>query len=346
MSQNTIASLLDKTTAWFKDKGLDSPRLDAELLLCHVLQEPRIKLYMDPDRPLDDDEVARFRAVVKQRGASEPVAYILGEKDFWGRTFHVDSNVLIPRPDTERLIELCLELLPPDVEGRIVDLGTGSGCIAVTLAAERPGLFVVATDVSEGALHVAKQNAERHGVRDRVALRMGDLWDACPQANDLLLVVSNPPYIPRSQEEGLMPDVRDHEPHLALFDDDDVAGVSFHRRILQGAESRLRNGGKVVMEIGFDQAAAMRDLTNNTFQGVEVVDDYGGNPRVAVFQRHPRIEQADVRVEHHDEHENHKELQDGQDVHVELLPQNDAADDDEAAVVAEGTDDGPADANP
>ncbi|MCP4501199.1 MAG: peptide chain release factor N(5)-glutamine methyltransferase [Deltaproteobacteria bacterium] len=306
---NTVASLLKKTSDWFQERGIDSPRLDAELLLCHVLKEKRIQLYMDPERIVEDDDLSDFRKLVKRRGQFEPIAYIFGEKEFWGRTFQVSNDVLIPRPDTERLVELCLEHLPPSIEGRVVEFGTGSGCIAITLAAERPGLFVVATDISEAALHIAKENAERHKVRERLAFRQGDLWNACEKAADLVLVVSNPPYIPRAQQPGLMADIQFHEPHLALFDDEEGPGTSFHRRIIEGTAGRLSPNGFVAMEIGFDQGQRIRELKNEFLPALKVFEDFGGNPRVALFKQQQNDFDEEERVlEEEPEHQNHREI--------------------------------------
>ncbi|HKU36652.1 MAG TPA: peptide chain release factor N(5)-glutamine methyltransferase, partial [Polyangiales bacterium] len=196
--------------------GIGTSRLDAELLVGNALGLSRVQLYLDLDRPLDASELARIKALVVRRRKREPIAYITGQREFYRRSFEVSPAVLIPRPDTETLIERALQLLPADSTAQLLDLCTGSGAIAVTLAAERPGTRVVATDVSEQALEVARRNAERHRVSERVEFLRGDLFGALPDGARFELIAANPPYIPEGDLAGLQPEIREHEPQLAL----------------------------------------------------------------------------------------------------------------------------------
>jgi release factor glutamine methyltransferase len=280
---HTIKDLLGKTQVFFADKGIDTPRLDAELLLAHVLKAKRLELYMDMDRPLQSAEVDAYRELVRRRAQREPVAYITGRREFYGRDLEVSPAVLVPRPDTETLVDRVLELLPDDAEGTVVDVGTGSGCIAIALAAERPGLRVIGVDLSDDALEVAGRNVERHALGDRVTLRQGDLLGPVEE-RELVAVVGNPPYIKRSAAVDLMPDVKDHEPELALFGEGDD-GLEHHRRILAAAAERLGPSGFVALEIGFDQASPARALGAPGFGSPEVFADLGGQPRVVLWQK-------------------------------------------------------------
>jgi release factor glutamine methyltransferase len=224
--------------------------LDAEVLARKVLDCDRAAFVVS----LRDEEPAGFgdayRALVDRRCSREPIAYILGEREFWGRPFEVTPDVLIPRPETELIVEEALELFPA---GRhpavIVDAGTGSGCLAVALALEFPAARVIATDISEAALAVARRNAARNGVGDRIDLRAGDLL--APVTGMADLIVSNPPYVASGDAPGLVPEDRDHEPHVALFSAGD--GLSLFGRLFPSAVDRLRPGGRLIVEVGYDQ---------------------------------------------------------------------------------------------
>jgi release factor glutamine methyltransferase len=273
-----VGELLRTTADWFKKQGLESPRLDAELLLGHVLGLDRLRLYTSFDRPVTPGERDRFRELVRRRGRREPVAYILGRREFFSRDFAVDRRVLIPRPDTETLLQAALDLLgparepagepgpepgpepPPGGGPLVLDYGTGSGCVAVTLACERPTLRVLALDVSADALAVAKSNVERHGVADRVGFVRGDGLAALPERFRAALsgIVANPPYVPEEERARLAPDVRDWEPALALFPGSDA--LLHYRRLAAEAGAWLSPGGWLAMEVGAGQAAAVADL--------------------------------------------------------------------------------------
>lgn len=279
----TIRGLLAATTPWFEKRGFDSPRLDAELLIAHALKMKRLDLYLDLDRPLSDAELEACRALVKRRGTGEPIAYIVGSRDFYGLSLKVTPAVLIPRPDTETLVEHALALLPEDAEGVVVDVGTGSGCIVLALLSAREGLRGVGVDISAAALAVAAENAAATGLADRVTFVEGDLLAPVHGTADVLLVVSNPPYVVRGSPL-LEKDVATHEPALALYGDDDD-GLGHHRRILAGAAGLVVDGGAVVVEIGADQGDAVRGLAQAPWRNVRVEKDLGGHPRVGVFTR-------------------------------------------------------------
>lgn len=275
------------TRPWLEKKGVDEARLDAELLIAHALGMKRLDLYLDLDRPLGEDELARCRALVLRRGQREPVAQILGEREFFGLSFLVTPDVLVPRPETEHLVEAALRRTASDAGaasgGRFVDACTGSGCVAITLLTERPGLRAVATDLSAAALEVARKNAERHGVVDRLELRQGDLLAPCA-GESFLFVVANPPYIQERERSALAPEVRDHEPALALFGEDED-GLGHHRRLLSQAAALLPPAGFVALEIGAGQGDACQALAPAGFDECTVEKDLAGLDRVAIWTR-------------------------------------------------------------
>jgi release factor glutamine methyltransferase len=220
---------------------------------------------------------------VKRRGQGEPIAYILGHREFWGLKLAVSTAVLVPRPETELLVELALRLLPDDVEGTVVDVGTGSGCVALALLSAREGLRAIATDVSPAALEIARQNADAVGVLDRLDLRAGDLLTPCGDVRGARLVVSNPPYI-RQGDAALAPDVLAWEPALALFGEGEDA-LGHHRRIVADAPAVLADDGAVLLEIGADQGAAARALAGPPFVRADIERDLAGLDRVVVLRR-------------------------------------------------------------
>ena len=284
-SPPTIRSLLAATTPWLTKRGSPSARLDTELLIGHALSKKRLDLYLDLDLVLGDADLARCRELVKRRGTGEPVAYILGHREFYGLDFIVTPAVLIPRPDTERLVELALEVLDDDDidEGTIIDVGTGSGCVALSLLSAREGLRAVAVDISAEALAVARKNAEALGLSDRIEFRLGDLLAPCADVKDAVLVVSNPPYV-RQGAADLAADVKAFEPALALYGVDDDA-LGHHRRILATAPKHLRDTGKVLLEIGADQGAAAARLATSPWTSARVERDLDGHCRVVVVSR-------------------------------------------------------------
>lgn len=279
MSQTwTIRSVLQWTQSYFKEKNLDTPRLDAELLIGDALKVDRVRLYMDLDRPLTDAELADIRERVRRRGKNEPVAYITGKRGFWKLDLAVDARVLIPRPDTERLVELAVEALQGREAPRVVDVGTGSGAIALSIAQERPDAVVLAIDVSPDALAAAEANAQAAGLT-RVSFARGDVL---APAKDFRpdVILSNPPYISSGECETLMPDVRQFEPRLAL--DGGPDGLVIIRKLVTQAGALLTPGGALLFEIGHDQgeSAAAIVQADGRFAQVAVVKDYGGKDRV------------------------------------------------------------------
>ncbi len=267
-------------------RGIESARLDADLLVAHALGQRRIALYLDLDRPLEDAELGAVRALVERRRKFEPVAYILGEREFYGRAFEVTSSVLIPRPDTETLVEEALRAVKRDaLPGRLLDLCTGSGAVALTLAAELPERALLATDISAEALAVAARNAQRLGVLERVSFAEGDLFAVLPAGERFAAITVNPPYIGSEELATLAPDVRDHEPHLAL--DAGTDALSFYRRLALGAGEALARGGQLLVEVGYTQAEQVCALFREAgFVDVQSAKDLSGTARV-VRGRYP-----------------------------------------------------------
>lgn len=271
----TVLKVLQWTAGYLEQKGVDGARLDAELLLADALGLDRVGLYLNYDRPLSPGELSVYRQRVGRRAGREPLQYILGTTEFWSLPFAVTPAVLIPRPDTEVLVEEALKRAADS--GRILDVGTGSGAIAIALAHELPGATVEGVDISAGALAVAADNARRNGVDGRVAFREGDLGRLPDGPYDL--IVSNPPYIPEADMAGLMPEVRDFEPCLALCGGQD--GLDCYRLLARQAPDRLVPGAWLLLEVGIGQAPAVEALL--AAAGLREVfsrQDYAGVPRV------------------------------------------------------------------
>ena len=274
----TTLGVLDWTTQRFSDAGIAGARLEAQILLAHVLGCTRTQLYTGFDKPLGEAELASYRGLIKRRLAGEPVSYLVGETEFWGLAFHVDASVLVPRPDTETVIEVARVARPDRAAAcRILDLCTGSGAIAVSLAKEYPAARVVATEISAAAVAIARRNAERNAVAERVDVRAGDLF--APVAGEVFeLIVSNPPYIASAVIPTLSAEVR-REPVVAL--DGGRDGLVFYDRICGAARAHLAPGGVLLVEHGYDQADAVRArFAAAGFTGIALVHDLGKNPRV------------------------------------------------------------------
>ena len=284
-----LKEILDKTTNFFKDKGIETPRLDAELLLAHGLKLERIQLYLKFDQPMKEDELATLRELVRRRAQGEPVAYILGYRDFYKYRFEVNSHVLIPRPETEHVIEEVLAWTKDQKSDLgLIDLGFGSGCIGLTLLKELPEARLVAVDVSAEALEVAKRNAESLGVQDRVRFVNADAAnsDAVLTAykeltgNDRIdVLVSNPPYI-ASDDSQVEANVKKFEPNLALFADDQ--GLALLKNWSKIYSPHLATKACMVMEMGMTQGSAMKDCFSNlnVFSEVKVIKDLAGLDRL------------------------------------------------------------------
>ena len=284
----TIGKILNWTKQYFEEKGVDSPRLDAEVLLSHILKCDRIHLYVNFDRPLVGEELSSFRQMVKARAQRMPVAYILGEKEFMGHSFRVTPDVLIPRPDTEILVEEAIRLLAEKEAPRIVDIGTGSGAILLSVLKGTEGSTGVAVDLSPAALAVAKSNGERLGLADRAEFRLGDLYAPVDGLFDAIL--SNPPYIPVHDMEGLSPEVK-QEPEMALVGGAD--GLDFYRRLIDDAPRYLKEGGIVLFEVGIHQAQDVAELGKRRgFSAQRILPDYAGIDRVVVLSDYDKAVEA------------------------------------------------------
>lgn len=277
----TIRRVLAWAADDLKKRGNPTPRLDAELLLGKVLKAPRVKLVIDADKPLAKEELAAYRELHQRRRKGEPVAYLLGVREFYGRPFRVDARVLVPRPDTEILVEVALKRTEArSLSLRALDLCTGSGCVAITIARERPTATVIGTDIAPGALEVARDNQVRLAAFN-VAFLQADLFalpaHSGPARFDL--VTANPPYIPQGEAPELPVDVRDFEPAHALFAGED--GLDVMRRIVHEAPAHLDEGGVLAVEVAAGQAPAVAALfVERGFAAVERAKDYGGHERV------------------------------------------------------------------
>jgi release factor glutamine methyltransferase len=285
----TLMEVVRLSAGYLEAHGSSSPRLDAELLAARALQLRRIDLYLQFDRPLEEAQLGAIRQLVRRRADGEPVAHITGEREFWTRPFAVTPAVLIPRPETETLVGLALQRarsLQPDGAGlQVADLGTGSGCIAITLAAELPGATVTATDVSDAALAIAAANASRHGVTARVELVRGS-WGEPLVGRTFDVVVANPPYIPAAELAGLARDVREREPALAL--DGGIDGLDAYRALFPCLAGLLAPAGWAAVEIDIRAAAAVAALGREALgDGIaqRVHEDLSGRPRVVSFER-------------------------------------------------------------
>ena len=274
----TIASALSNAAARLAAAGSDSARLDAEMLMAETLRIERSRLSLNRDGTLDEAALARFNALVARRAAAEPVAYIIGRREFWSLDFIVTPAVLTPRPETELLVETALKLLAAKSSPQILDVGTGSGAIAVALAKEIPGATIVATDISTDALEVARANARRHGVEEKISFRAGDLFDAVGEMK-FNAIVSNPPYIREAGIAALPRDVRGFEPLIAL--DGGADGMDFYRRIAREAPDYLTAGGFVAVEIGAGMGDEVARLSAEAgFENVRIEKDLAGLERV------------------------------------------------------------------
>jgi release factor glutamine methyltransferase len=276
----TIEAVVRWAADDFRARGIEKPRLDAEVLLAHALGSTRMQLVIDAKRPLEPSELARFRELVKRRRVREPVAYLLGAREFYGRSFRVDKRVLIPRPDTETLVEVALARTEScSLSMRALDLCTGSGCVAITLARQRPTGRVYATDLSDDALAVARDNALRLGAYS-VSFARGDLFDALPTgAGPFDVIVANPPYIASAEVEGLERDIKEFEPRLAL--DGGADGLTLISRIIDAAPAWLASGGFLALEVGGGEApAVVRAFEARGFVNVTATRDYGRVERV------------------------------------------------------------------
>lgn len=282
----TVLEVIKKSSEFLAKKGVDSPRLQTELLLAHLIKLPRMKLYLNFERTLSPAELDALRALVMRRAQREPLQHIIGSTSFCGLEMTVNKHVLIPRPETELLAELAWQFLstinnPPST---CLDFGTGSGCIAIAIAAKCPTARVVAVDVSADAIAVAKQNAASNGVSDRIEFRCGDGFSTLNGNDKFDLIVSNPPYIASEEIATLETEVRDFDPRGAL--DGGADGLDFYRRLATEAGAFLKPGGKIIIEFGDDQAKEISDIFMAEHWTVESVhQDYTKRERMLVARQ-------------------------------------------------------------
>lgn len=289
MTQWTIQKLLTWITDYLTTNGVDAPRLSAELLLSHVLTLTRIELYTQFNKPIDKADLDTLHSLVKRAGQQEPVAYLVGRTEFYSIELEVDPHCLIPRPETELLVQKAIEFLRTR-EGtqHVCDLCTGSGCIAVAIAKNFPEAKVTATDLCDAALAVAARNVEKHELGDRVELLCGDLFEPLVPGLDVTqwdLIVCNPPYVSAAEYEALEKNVKDYEPELALLAGDD--GLDIYRHIAAQIDRYLKSDGVLLLEIGYAQGPAVRELLEATelFAEIAVEKDDQNNDRVVTARR-------------------------------------------------------------
>ncbi|MBW1799319.1 MAG: peptide chain release factor N(5)-glutamine methyltransferase [Deltaproteobacteria bacterium] len=287
----TIRDLLDVTTDYFKEKGIESPRLNAEILLAHLLNMSRIKLYLHYDQPLTDSEIAGYRSLIRKKIRGEPTQYITGYQEFWSLDFVVGPQVLIPRPESELLVEKTLELcreseLWAEGPAKVLDLGTGCGSLAIAIAKELKDPAIWASDISEEAVSIARKNARRHQVESRIEFLCGDLWQPIKDQGLVFdIILSNPPYILSSDIENLSPDVKDYEPLLALDGKED--GMFYIRRIIAEAPHFLVSGGWLLIPMDPDQTDGALELCkeNGAYGLQKRFMDYSHRYRVVLAQK-------------------------------------------------------------
>lgn len=273
-----VIDIIQEATTFLKNKGIEDPRLNAERLLASTLKLSRVDLYLQFEKPLSETEREIYKGLLKRRAQHEPLQYITGETEFMSLTFRVGPNILIPRPETEILVEKVIDLVK-DQSFHILDIGTGSGCIAVSAAHYCPEAEITALDISQPVLESARGNARLNHVEDRIRFKQVDILSFDPDKEIFDLIVSNPPYISENEWQNLPPEIRKHEPKTALSDGKD--GLKFYRKIAESAVQMLLPGGTIILEIGDTQLEPVRQiLTNHTFGDIQITHDLNGIPRV------------------------------------------------------------------
>jgi release factor glutamine methyltransferase len=281
MARQTLREILSKSEEYLGGKGVDSPRLSAQVLVAFALGMDRMRLFLDLDRPLSAGELDLIRPLIARRGKGEPVALIVGEKEFFCRPFAVCPETLVPRPETELLIEIVLERFAREAEFRFADLGAGSGILAVTVAAEFQSATGLAVDISPGALEAGRANAARHGVESRLEFLLGDFGEALAEAGGFDVILANPPYVSEAEYGCLSREVRDFEPKSALVPG--VSGLEAYLAIAPAAFAALGPGGFLVAEIGCSQGEAVPEIFSSAgFCDIKVRKDLAGHPRAVV----------------------------------------------------------------
>ena len=285
----TIQKLLNWITDYFTDKSVDSPRMSAEMLLSNVLKLERIQLYMHFDRPVSPEDLARLRTLVKRASEQEPVAYLVGRTEFYSLEIEVSPVCLIPRPETEQLVERAIEFLRTRPAPQyVLDLCTGSGCIAIAIAKGVEGAKVIATDICDQALAVAARNVEKHQLTDRVQLLCGDLFVPIIEGLDETrfdLIVSNPPYVSTVEYEALDTNVKEYEPKKALHAGE--KGLDVYERIITQTADHLKPDAALMLEIGYQQGSDIKELltASNTFKDVQIEKDFAKNDRIVIAKK-------------------------------------------------------------
>jgi release factor glutamine methyltransferase len=282
----TVLETIQKGTDYLSRKGVESPRLQSESILAYVLGQPRMQLYLNFQRELSEPQVAECRRLIQRRAARVPLQHLVGSVSFGGLEIRVGPEALIPRPETEQLVEHAVAFLNtvPSPTPAVLDWGTGTGCIAIALAVGCPNVSLWATDVSPQALQLAQANAMAHRVNDRIEFRAGDAFEAVPPGLRVDLVISNPPYIPSGEIDALEPEVREHDPRLAL--DGGPDGLAFFRRLAAEAAPHLKQSGRLMMECGDDQAAVVAGILQHENWIVEpALRDYSDRERFLIAHR-------------------------------------------------------------
>jgi release factor glutamine methyltransferase len=276
----TVLEVIKLSTEYLQKKGVESPRANAEILLAEILKCKRLELYLSFDKPLAENEVQYYRESIRKRGLRIPLQYIVGNVEFYGLKLIVNEYVLIPRPETELLVEKIIDESENSANLKILDIGSGSGNISLSLAKNLPNPNVVGIDISESALEVAKQNAKLNSLQDRVEFKLFNIM--CDDLNSLGkfdLIVSNPPYVSANDYENLEPELKNHEPQIALSDNSD--GVSFYRHIIEVSNQILNNPGKLYFELGIDQSTQVKKFFEQKgFNNITVTKDYSGIDRI------------------------------------------------------------------
>lgn len=277
----TIKRVLDFATDYFTKAGIENPHLEAEILLACALNKKRIDLYVQFENALDKDELGRFKGFIQRRKNREPSAYITGVKSFMSLDFIVTKDVLIPRPETEMLVEAAIDISKEMQNPSILDIGTGSGAVAISIARYVPNSKVTATDISRKALEVAYENAKRHGVSDRINFEANDLF---PGSGKFDLIVSNPPYIKSDDIKTLAPEIKDHEPLSAL--DGGPDGLDHYRRILKEAKCHMTDNGHLLLEVGAGQSKDVTAMAESILKpaGIKTRHDLNNIERLIIVQ--------------------------------------------------------------
>jgi len=293
MADWTIQKLLNWVTEYFTKRSIDSPRLSAELLLSCVLGLKRIELYTQFDKPVTKEQLDRLHDLVKRAGQKEPIPYLVGKTEFYSLELDITADCMIPRPETELLVERAIEFLRSRTGKQFVcDLCTGSGCIAVAIARNYPDCQIIATDICDAALSVAAKNIEKHRLKEQIRLSCGDLFDPImPQlgADKFDLIVCNPPYVSAAEFEKLDKNVKDYEPKLALFAGDD--GLDIYRRIIEKVDIFLKPEAALMLEIGYSQGPAVKELLKEggCFSKITIEKDFHDNDRIAIAKKQKTI---------------------------------------------------------